>query len=277
MANLPSQPTRSIELEIQIDAPISAVWNALTDPEKLANWFPREASGTTGKGGAVTLTWDDDCEWTTNIDVWEPDAHLRWVDSPSSGDAPEVAIDFHLEVRGGATFVRLVHSGFSASSDWDDSYEATKGGWTYFLDNLRHYLQRHPESAREMVWVRRATRRPRPEVWVTVFGPDGLHLDGQPEDLGVGDRYSGQLGSSEALAGEVRFVNAPMHFAGTVESLNDALLFVELELGKEEWHCGIWLSTYDLPAGRAAQLQGELIGFADRMFGEQTATAVHAT
>ena len=35
--------TRVITKEIVIDAPIEAVWKALTDAEELCNWFPLQA------------------------------------------------------------------------------------------------------------------------------------------------------------------------------------------------------------------------------------------
>jgi uncharacterized protein YndB with AHSA1/START domain len=39
----PAPKTRSIELEISVDAPVATVWNSLIDPEQLANWHHRPA------------------------------------------------------------------------------------------------------------------------------------------------------------------------------------------------------------------------------------------
>ena len=67
-----SPATRAIELEIEIAAPVAAVWNALTSAEQLADWFPKDARGSAEDGGAVTFSWDEGVEWTTNVHVVEP-------------------------------------------------------------------------------------------------------------------------------------------------------------------------------------------------------------
>ena len=54
-------------------------------------------------------------------------------------------------------------------------------------------------------------------------------------------------------------------FAGTVQELNDALLFVELEPG-EQPRCGIWLSVYGAAPDPA--LQTALSALAARLFAE---------
>jgi hypothetical protein len=51
-----------------------------------------------------------------------------------------------------------------------------------------------------------------------------------------------------------------------VTSLDDSLLLVEMEPGRDRLHCGIWLSTYGLPPERVAALQRGLTAMADRCF-----------
>jgi hypothetical protein len=60
---------------------------------------------------------------------------------------------------------------------------------------------------------------------------------------------------------------APYTFAAELPELGRALLFVEMEGGPEPWHCGIWLSTYGLPAARVTALQESLARLADRTLG----------
>ena len=65
----PTEP-RSIETQIEINAPIEAVWKALTDGEELANWFPLKARVTPGVGGSVWSYWAEDMQWESPIDAW---------------------------------------------------------------------------------------------------------------------------------------------------------------------------------------------------------------
>ena len=43
-------------------------------------------------------------------------------------------IDYFIESRGGTTVLRLVHSGFDASADFDAEYESTGYGWAIFMN-----------------------------------------------------------------------------------------------------------------------------------------------
>ena len=53
------QETRAVEREIEIDAPLAAVWKALTDADELTRWFPLNAGVTPGVGGSVWMSWTE--------------------------------------------------------------------------------------------------------------------------------------------------------------------------------------------------------------------------
>ena len=61
--------TRTIEIEFPIDAPVDAVWKALTDPEELVKWFPLEAKVEPGAGGAVELSWGPGLQGKNRINL----------------------------------------------------------------------------------------------------------------------------------------------------------------------------------------------------------------
>jgi uncharacterized protein YndB with AHSA1/START domain len=110
--------TRSITLEVELDAPRDAVWRALTSPEELARWFPPVSQGGSTPGDTLLLSWGEDMQWTTTIAAVEPETHVRWCDDPvayekmqsGESDKPTLVVDWHLETRR-KTIVRLVHSG----------------------------------------------------------------------------------------------------------------------------------------------------------------------
>ena len=73
------------EREIMLNAPVEAVWKALTDPNELAKWFALSARVTPGRGGKIFLSWGPDCEGEAEIIAWEPNKNLRRKNnSPSS-------------------------------------------------------------------------------------------------------------------------------------------------------------------------------------------------
>ena len=265
MTKKQSAKTRAIELEIELDVDSSLVWEALTQAERLASWFPLEARADTGAGGKVFVSWGDDCAWETTIDVWEPGKHLRWVDDPwtkSDGTVVQIAVDYYLESKHGKTVVRLVNSGFGTDADWDDMYDGTRNGWIYFLRNLKHYLEHHADTVRNMAWARFQTAGTVSEAWRALLGDAGLDLAPQPSALSEGAAVQLRLSKELICKGIVELANLPGTLAILVPELRDALLFIEMEAGGPT--CGIWLSTYGVDKATLANLQAFLTGLVRR-------------
>jgi uncharacterized protein YndB with AHSA1/START domain len=267
----PIRKPRVIELEIRIHAPRDAVWAALTEPSELARWFPPIAQGKPGVGEMLLLSWGPEVQWRTRIVEWEPGRHLRWQDLPSAEpgqpDVPRpvpMVVDWTLEATGGEVVVRLVQSGFGEGETWDDFYDGTDMGWRFFLNALRHYLERHRGMDRRMISVRRPARGGPSVPWTRLWSPEGF-APTTPVTFAPGKPFEVQLGG-EQLGGTVDFVRPPSHFWGTVANLNAATLLVEMEPGRDRLHCGIWLSTYGVSAERADSLQRALTAMADRAF-----------
>ena len=257
---------RSIEVVIETDAAPEKVWAALTEARHLASWFPLKASNKgEGVGAKVGLSWGEGAAWETTVTAWEPGRHVQWTDEPM-GDPPAVlVVDFHIEQARGKTIVRLVHSGFGAGASWDDMYEGTKGGWSYFMKNLAHYMDHHYGTARTMVSDRRPAGMSYEETWMQLLGPKGLAIEPPVDQLSEGDAFRARLGD-QSLEGSGIMSERPYRFAATLPSLNDALLFVQMEVGGESWKCGVWLSAYGLEPARTESLQAALTKRADAVF-----------
>ncbi len=246
----PAAATRSIVVEREIAAPPEDVWTALTTPEGLRQWFPLDARVEPGEGGSIWLSWGPGAAGEAPIHAWAPPRHLGWTEAYGEDEAGrpiEVAVDFYVEDREGTTVVRLVQSGFSASEEWDEMYDALVDGWTYFLFNLAFYFLKHRNRNRKLVWRRVATDLARDVVWESLVA--GAVISG------VAERGAQvELSLDEVRSAEVVSARKDYHFAATVPGLDDSVLFVELE-GK---HVGLWLSTYDAEEDRVEQLERAL-------------------
>ena len=110
-----------------------------------------------GAGGYMVADWGPGLEWKTAIEVWEPNRHLRLVETRDHLLSPDPAQekmepcrlvqDYYLEGEGGKTILRLVHSGFGSSHGWDVEFEGTKGGWAACFLWLKQALERHRRSS----------------------------------------------------------------------------------------------------------------------------------
>jgi uncharacterized protein YndB with AHSA1/START domain len=250
------KPTdRVIDLTIDIDATLEEVWQALTTGEGIARWFAPHAAVTPGDGGSVSVGWNPQEMWDTPITVWEP---LRRMQTASEmptkdGGVIRLAVDYYLEAHGGRVRVRLVHSGFDDSGSWDDYIDGLDAGWTYFLFNLKHALERHRGVDRQQLSARfRTTARPGEDH--PVFGPKGLRLQPAVSGLRPGDACRLSLGGVDVDT-TVAVRHALRTIAFVVPAWNDALLFVEREGMKETHQLGVWLSLYGVPETTAAPLR----------------------
>lgn len=247
-----SERTRTVERTLEIKTPIDAVWKALTDAKELERWFPLAARVKPGVGGGIWMSWGPPWEGENEVLVWEPPRHLRtgW---PYSGDgrpdkASRVAVDYFLESRGGATVLRLVHSGFGADASWDAEYDSVRSGWAYELESLRHYLEHHAGADRRHTLAKATVSMPQDALWSAIERELGLKSESGP--LRKGGRYSARaLGSLPALSGVLLDADAPRQVAGTAEQFDNGLFRVMVYRSPTEedpsrstaW---LWLATY---------------------------------
>ena len=160
------------------------------------------------------------------------------------GPGTSLAVDFYLSTENGKTRVRLVQSAFGASEGWDDLFDGIKTGSTYFLQNLRVYIEKHLGRVRRLISDRIEVDTPRQKFWRHLLAdaggsssvarvPEGGRFN-RAEALGVRDRARGGGGADRGPGA------GPAHPRAT-----DAMLFIELEGKSDKLHVGDWFSVYD--------------------------------
>lgn len=254
MTNDNKRTDRGIDLTIDIDGTLEEVWQALTTGEGIARWFAPYAAVTPGQGGSVSVGWDPKEMWDAPITVWEPLRRMQTVSEmpTKDGGIVRLAVDYYLETHGGQVRVRLVHSGFDDSGSWDDYIDGLDAGWTYFLFNLKHSVERHRGLDRRQLSARFRTAAPAGDEH-PVFGVRGLRVEPAVGGLRPGDKCRLSLGG-EVTASVVAW-HQPRTIAFVVPAWNDALLFVEREGLKEAHQLGVWLSLYGVPEAAATPLR----------------------
>ena len=261
--------TRVIEKEVEINAPLEIVWKALTDAKELTQWFPLEAGE--NPDGTMWMAWRNEFKFASRIEIWEPPRHVRTVpvqanwspnktakENTANSDDPAwgMATDFYLETRGGATALRLVHSGFSAGADWDALYDGTRTGWDFQLWALQHYLEKHHGTPRRTAFVREFLKDiSREEAWQILFGANGLISAGRLQGLQPGARYAIRTAAGDELTGVIHSLQPPHDFSATVENLNHALLRVHLDELFGYRDVNFQLSTYGVPQDQVEALE----------------------
>jgi uncharacterized protein YndB with AHSA1/START domain len=266
--------TRTVETQLEINAPVEAVWKALTEAEEITRWFAPEARVQPGVGGHIWMSWGAPWEGENKIEIWEPTTHLRtsWPFAPpqAKGEAAvPLTVDYYLESRGGKTVLRLVHSGFGTGAGWDEEFDGVRRGWGYELRSLRFYLERHRGTPRRVAWVRRRVYLSPEEAWKRLMSPHGLLKQGAIAGLKEGEAYSVAAPTGDAFRGKVLVNNPPLDFGGSVENLGDALFRLGNEPagdgGREIW---FWLAAYGRPAAEMEALQTRWAAHLRKLFPE---------
>jgi uncharacterized protein YndB with AHSA1/START domain len=254
---MPRSP-RTLEFTVHIDTTIEEAWKALTTGEGIARWFAPFAAVEPGEQGTVSVGWDPKEMWSQPITVWEP---LRRMQSASDMPTPDgrlvrIAVDYYVEAIEGGVRVRLVHSGFDDSESWNDYIDGLDAGWSFFMFNLKHALERHRGLDRVQLSARFRTSDGAGQEH-PVFSSKGLQVAPPASGLRPGDRCSLTIGGTTVEA-TVKLRHASRTITFLVPAWNDALLFVEREGLKNPHTVGVWLSLYGVGDATAQPLRSGL-------------------
>jgi hypothetical protein len=141
--------------------------------------------------------------------------------------------------------VRLVQSAFGASEGWDDLFDGIKTGWTYFLQNLRIYIEKHLGRTRRLISERIEVDMPRQKFWRHLLSDAAGFVVGGTSTVKAGDSIELKLKEPATVRAVVEVMIEGQGLGLRIPELTDALLFIELEGKKDKFHVGYWFSVYD--------------------------------
>jgi hypothetical protein len=158
-----------------------------------------------------------------------------------------MATEWIVEARdGGTCVVRVVHSLFASTDDWDAQLEGMEEGWPQFFDVLRIYLAHHfGEPSASVLVMSPATGSPS-EAWVALAGPLGV-ADARP-----GGRTGTRAPGVPPLAGVVERTTRMEQGQGLVVRLDEPAPGVALLGAQVCGGCMASVSLYLFGAGAAA-------------------------
>ena len=133
---------RSVQVEFEAHGSPEEVWQAIATGPGMSAWFvPAEFEERDGEPVAMKLKFGPGMEPTAAITAWDP-PRMYAGQNEGWGGSPPIATEWNVEARaGGLCVVRIVHSLFASTDEWDNQLEAAKSGWSGFLAILRVYLK----------------------------------------------------------------------------------------------------------------------------------------
>ena len=135
---------RWIEMEFIVPGTPEQVWQAVATGPGTTSWFTR-ATVEEHVGGKIQFDFGPSGTQAGEVTTWNPPHRFGYVERDWSEGAPPVATEITITARSGdRCVVRMVHSLFSASDDWDDQMEGFEKGWPAFFEVLRLYQTHFP-------------------------------------------------------------------------------------------------------------------------------------
>lgn len=136
----------ALEREIRIEAAPAVVFDVVSRPEHMREWWPDDARFDRAPGAVGQVVFGEFVEAITVVEIDPPRTFsFRWVapsgETPSADNA--LLVTFTLEPAGEGTLLRLRETGWRERG-WEvavleQSFREHEQGWDLFLPRLRDY------------------------------------------------------------------------------------------------------------------------------------------
>ena len=144
-----------IEKRIELKAPVSRVWRALTDYREFGTWFQVKLDGPFVAGqisrGHITYPGYEHLKWEVVVQKMEPERLFSYTWHPYAVDPKKdysqetpTLVEFRLEKTQTGTLLVVTESGFDKipSDRRQEAFHKDDGGWAQQMKNIeRHVTQ----------------------------------------------------------------------------------------------------------------------------------------
>jgi uncharacterized protein YndB with AHSA1/START domain len=152
-------PTDRIDKQIELKAPVSRVWRALTDYREFGEWFGVKfeapfAVGQTARG-RITYSGYEHLMLEAVVQKIEPETLFSYTWHPYAIDTKvdysketPTLVEFRLEKTATGTLLRVSESGFDKipSARRDEAFRKNEGGWEQQIKNIEKYVEKHAQA-----------------------------------------------------------------------------------------------------------------------------------
>jgi uncharacterized protein YndB with AHSA1/START domain len=146
-----------IEKTIELKAPVSRVWRALTDHQEFGTWFRVKMEGPFVPGevsrGRITYPGYEHIQWEAVIQKMEPERLFSFTWHPYAIDPkqdyssePSTLVEFTLKKIPSGTLLRVVESGFDKlpANRRHEAFRMNDEGWSIQVKNIAEHIEQTP-------------------------------------------------------------------------------------------------------------------------------------
>src|SRR5215467_2537584 len=190
---------RSIQVEVEVPGTPEEVWRAIGSGAGISSWFvPSKMEERLG--GELVCSFAPGMDSRAKITAWQPPHHMAAESRDYGPDSPTMATEWYVEAKSGGTcIVRVVHSLFAETDDWDNQLTGLESGWPAFFAILRIVLTHYRDMPVHAIHESSFTSGSGEAAWSTVAAALGL------KGALVGEDRSGTAGVPP-VSGTVAYV-----------------------------------------------------------------------
>lgn len=146
-----------IEKRLELKAPVSRVWRALTDYREFGEWFRVKLDGPFVAGevsrGHITHPGYEHLQWVAVVQKMEPERLFSFTWHPYAVDPKKdysqetpTLVEFRLEETPSGTLLLLTESGFDQIPTGRrlEAFRMNEGGWTQQMKSIESYVAQRP-------------------------------------------------------------------------------------------------------------------------------------
>ena len=143
-----------IEKSIELAAPVTRVWRALTDHQEFGTWFRVKLDQPFAAGkvstGQMTYPGYEHIRWKATVQKIEPERLFSFTWHPYALDPnkdyssePPTLVEFTLEKTAKGTLLRVVESGFDRIPEKRraEAFRMNEGGWGAQMKNIAEHVR----------------------------------------------------------------------------------------------------------------------------------------
>ena len=115
------------------------VFNAVSQPHHLDNWWTLKSSGTPRLGETYNLNFTDDYNWFCKVSHVEAHKSIHFKMTQSDADWDPTSFGFDLEDHDKGTYLRFSHANWKMTND---HFKIASFCWAMLLNGLKNYLEK---------------------------------------------------------------------------------------------------------------------------------------
>lgn len=166
---------RFIAVETEVPGTPEEVWQAIATGPGITSWFVPTQLEEREKG-SIVMNFGPGMESKAEVQVWDPPHRFTAENKEGMGPgSPAMATEWTVEAKAGGTCrVRVVHSWFASTDDWDKQFESVEKGWPAFFRILRAYLEHFRGQPCTLVQLMAVAPGPGERAWAEIATPLGI-------------------------------------------------------------------------------------------------------